>query len=148
MSRDNPAELFTDKDEERVVPVRPVGTAVSAKTPDQPARPPAPTPAPETEAPDDYDDEDAVATLHRIEHTLDEIRRTLQNTAREQRHREFSPARLIASVLQALVIGMVLWALSDWVFEEPRESLLVKLSFAAVLQLGALAGFTLGREIS
>jgi hypothetical protein len=148
MSRDNPAELFTDEPEERIVPVRPVGTTVSAKTPDQPTRPPAPTPAPEAEAPDDYDDEDAVATLHRIEHTLDEIRRTLQNTAREQRHREFSPARLIASVLQALVIGMVLWALSDWVFEEPRESLLVKLAFAAVLQLGALTGFTLGREIS
>jgi hypothetical protein len=109
---------------------------------------PPPAPAPEAQAPDDYDDEDAVATLHRIEHTLEEIRRTLQSTAREQRHREFSPARLIASVLQALVIGMVLWALSDWVFEEPREGVLMKLAFAAVLQLGALTGFTLGREIS
>ena len=91
--------------------------------------------------------EDVLTVLQRIEQGLAEIRRSLDGMARERRHREFSPARLIGSILQAFVVGLVLWSVSDWVFGEPRDALLVKIAFAAVLQLGALTAFLLGREV-
>ena len=71
----------------------------------------------------------------------------LGESVRERRHKEFSPARLVASLLQALVVGLLLWALSDWAFGEPGDVLLTKLAFAAVLQLSSLTGFVLGREV-
>ena len=91
--------------------------------------------------------DELLAALERVERTLVELRRSVDTGVRERRHREFSAARLIGSILQALVLGLVLWALSDWLFAEPREGLLVKLAFAGVLQLGALTGFLLGREV-
>lgn len=95
-------------------------------------------------------DQDAslLAALERLEALVDEVRRGVDVVARERRHREFSPARLVGSILQSLVVGLVLWGLSDWVFAEPTEGLFVKLAFAAVLQLGALTAFVLGREVA
>ena len=86
-------------------------------------------------------------SLEHIDRRLDDIRRTLDALAREKRHREFSPARLLGSILQALVAGLVLWAVSDWAFAADRGVMLVKLAFAAVLQLSAHTAFVLGREV-
>jgi hypothetical protein len=86
-----------------------------------------------------------LSTLERLERTLDQMRGGLDATAREQRHREFSLARLVGAIAQVLVVGLVLWALCDWVFNELGQ-VLVKIGFAGVLQLGALTAFLLGRE--
>lgn len=90
---------------------------------------------------------DILAALERLEQVLGRMRSALELRVREERHLEFSPARLIGAVVQALVVGLVLWALSDWVFAEPPVALLTKLAFAGVLQLGALTAFMLGREV-
>jgi len=91
----------------------------------------------------------AAATLERIEQVLGEIRGRLDALDRERRYRSFSLARLAAAVLQALVIGFLLAALADWLFYSDTVqagAVLVKLGFAAVLQLAALTGFAVGRD--
>jgi len=103
---------------------------------------PAPPPAQESRS----RGECLLASLERIEHALDEVRAAMDTTVREHRHREFSAVRLVGSITQALVVGLLLWALSDWVFEEPPGAVLTKLAFATVLQLAALTAFLLGRE--
>lgn len=100
-----------------------------------PARRPDPSPEGAAVAP----------MLERIEHILGEIHGRLELAAREDRHREFSPARLIGGVLEALVVGFVIAALADWVFQKPGSAL-VELAFAGVFQLGALTAFVLARE--
>jgi hypothetical protein len=80
-------------------------------------------------------------TLRRIERLLDEMRNLLDTSQREAQHRAFSPARLAGAILQALVIGLVAWAFSDWIFQSPPAPLQIKLAFAAVLQLIALTAF-------
>lgn len=90
---------------------------------------------------------DLLATIERMERVLGDLRSLVSSTVREKRQYEFSLARLFASISQALVAGLLLWALSDWVFGEPHDALLVKLAFAAVLQMSALTGFLLGREV-
>ncbi len=84
--------------------------------------------------------------LQRMERLLAEIRAHFDATARERRVREFSLARLIGSLLQALVVGLVVWALSDWVFAIEPLPLLVKLAFAAVLQLIVISTLLMARE--
>jgi hypothetical protein len=86
-----------------------------------------------------------LSTLERLERTLDQMRGSLDATVREQGHREFSPAHLIGVIAQVLVVGLELWALSDWVFNELGQ-VLVKLGFAGVLQVGALTAFFLSRQ--
>jgi hypothetical protein len=87
-----------------------------------------------------------LATLRRIEHVLDEMRNLLDTTQREQQHRVFSPARLAGAILQALVVGLVAWALSDWILAAPAGPLQIKLAFAAVLQLIVLTAFASARQ--
>jgi hypothetical protein len=48
-------------------------------------------------------------------------------------------------VLQVIVGGLVVLALFDWLLGAPVDGLLVKLVFAAVLQLGALTAFVVSR---
>lgn len=120
------------------------------------ARPPAPTAAP-TNTPDAAKPtggpdpaqrprgEDLLAALQRVEDVVKDIRGRLESTARERRHREFSAAWLIGTLLQALVIGFVIAALADWAFEAELGKQLVKLALAGVLQLGALTAFVLAR---
>lgn len=94
-------------------------------------------------------DHDAAAVseaLQRIERLLAEVRAHLDATARESRVREFSLARLIGALLQALVVGLVVWALSDWVFAIEPLPLLVKLAFAAVLQLVVITTLLTARD--
>lgn len=81
-------------------------------------------------------------TLQSIERRLDEIRILLDQQQRTERYREFSPARLMGAIAQALVIGLLAWALVDWVFQDATRAF-VKLGFATVLQLAALTAFTL-----
>ena len=88
-----------------------------------------------------------LAVLERMERELSQMRAAVEATARERQHQEFSPVRLIGSIVQALVIGLVLWALSDWAFGEPHGVLQTKLAFAVVLQIAALTAFVLGREV-
>jgi|GEM_PF-2162022 hypothetical protein len=85
-----------------------------------------------------------LATLERLERTLDEVRGGLDARVRQERHREFSLAWAVGAVVQVLVVGLELWALSDWVFGEYGQ-ILYKLSFAGVLQVGALTAFLMGR---
>ncbi len=76
-----------------------------------------------------------------MQRTMTEIHSVLDERARSQRHREFSIARLVGGLAQALVIGLLAWAVSDWGLQAPMEALLVKLGFAAVLQLVTLTAF-------
>ena len=87
--------------------------------------------------------EDELAVLRRIERTLEEIRGRLETTARAQRHVEFSPARLIGALFEVLVLGLVIAALADWIYQAPLPNQLVKLTLAGVLQLVALTAFVL-----
>jgi hypothetical protein len=84
---------------------------------------------------------DATATLERMEKLLNQIRGTLDAAARAGEHREFSVGRTVGWVLQIIVAGLVVLALLDWLLAAPTDSLLVKLAFAAVLQLSALTAF-------
>jgi hypothetical protein len=86
------------------------------------------------------------AVLVRIEHALNEVREHLEASEHERQHREFSIARLLGSLLQALVIGLMIAALADWVYGQPEARQLVKLAFAGVLQLGALTAFLTARD--
>jgi len=86
------------------------------------------------------------ATLRRIEELLAEIRARLDTVAQLQQHREFSLARLIGAVLQALVVGLIIAAFADWAFQAPPVQQLIKLLFAGVLQLGVLTAFIVARE--
>ena len=94
----------------------------------------------ETEEPADLIP-DATVTLERMERLLSQIRGALDAATRAGEHREFSIGRTTAGVLQIIVAGLVVLALLDWLLEAPTDSLLVKLAFAAVLQLSALTAF-------
>lgn len=89
---------------------------------------------------------DAAAALQRVEKLLGDIRGALDATARERAHHEYSPRRLIGAILQVIVVGLTLLALLDWLLDAAVEGLLVKLAFAAVLQLAALTAFLISRE--
>lgn len=122
-------------------------------------RPAAPTNIPNAAKPTERSDpaqrrsgEDLLAALQRVEEVVKDIRGRLEGmgewvetTTRERRHRQFSAAWLIGSLLQALVIGFVVAALADWAFEAELGRQLVKLALAGVLQLGALTAFVLAR---
>jgi hypothetical protein len=83
--------------------------------------------------------------LNRIEQTLIEIRARLDRVAREKEYREFSPSRFFGWMAQTCVVGFAGAALSDWFFDFDAARILVKLAFAAVLQLAALTAFTFSR---
>ena len=87
--------------------------------------------------------EDAAAAIGRLEGLLREIRGALDASAREQEHREFSLVRLLAAMAQALAISLLLWAALDWLLQGESAAVVVKLSFATVLQLMALTAFYL-----
>ncbi len=105
------------------------------------------TPTP-TESAWPQDPAELQASLRRIERVLEEIHDRFETITRERRHHEFSPARLIGAILQALVLGFVIAALANWAYGAKEGPLLVKLAFAAVFQLGALTAFMLSREKS
>lgn len=77
---------------------------------------------------------------------LTEIRDQLDSQRRWHEHQEFSPARLIGGFLQVVVVPLVLWAASDWVFGYAYNEIFTKLGFALVLQLMALSAFVLSRR--
>jgi hypothetical protein len=108
----------------------------------EPSRSPA-----EASAPRAAEDADrVVGALQRIERQLDAIRGRLESDDRAGQYRHFSLARLIGALLQAMVVVLILASLSDFVFQAPIANLIAKLSFATVLQLGALTAFTIARE--
>ncbi|MBU0639563.1 MAG: hypothetical protein KKB50_11915 [Planctomycetes bacterium] len=84
--------------------------------------------------------------LGRIEDLLGQIRGELDATARDRQHKDFSATRLLGTCVQALVVALLAWALSDWIFQISGEALLIKLAFAAVLQLVALTALTVARR--
>jgi len=87
-----------------------------------------------------------LAVLERMERVLSETRGRLEAAERSQRHREFSLARFAGALLQAVVVGLIIGALSDWAYEAPPAQQLVKLAFAGVLQLAALTAFIVARD--
>ena len=85
------------------------------------------------------------ADFARIETLLAQIRDSLAGDTREQTHKEFSIARLVASIATAIVVGLLLWALADCVFHQ-GEYLGIKLLFAITLQLIALTAVVYDRQ--
>ncbi len=79
-----------------------------------------------------------VAMLGRIEEKLEDLRRRVETLTREQQHKDFSWMLAAGVVAQVIVAGLLLAALSDWVFAADPAKQLIKLMFAGVLQLGAL----------
>jgi hypothetical protein len=90
--------------------------------------------------------QDVATAFERMERVLRQIRGSLDTTTREAKYREFSPLRLVGAVLQVFVAGLVVLALLDWFLAAPTDSLLIKLAFAAVLQLSALTAFVVSRH--
>ncbi len=70
---------------------------------------------------------------------LEAIQERIDARDRVSQHREFSIARMMAPILQAVVVGLAAWAASDWAFSSDPMWIIVKLGFAAVLQIGVLA---------
>lgn len=97
--------------------------------------------APVAEDRDEAAASDAVKTLERMERVLGEIRGALDASAREERHKEFSPIRLVGAIVQVIVVGLLGLAVVDWIFEASFDTQFVKLAYAAVLQLTALTAF-------
>jgi hypothetical protein len=89
--------------------------------------------------------DELMACLGRIEQVCREMRGQLEALGRGQRYREFSPARLVGAILQSLVIGFVIAAVADWLYQASAGTQLVKIGLAGVLQLAALTAFMLGR---
>ena len=91
--------------------------------------------------------EESPAVLRRIERLLFEIRGRMESTARSERYREFSLARLSGTIAQFVVIALLIMAVVDWVNPQiPPGGQLVRLAFAGVLQLVALTAFILSRD--
>jgi hypothetical protein len=99
----------------------------------QPLHPPGPT-------------EELLQILRRIERQLADWPARQAASVPPRRRRELPLARLVGALLQALVVGLIVAALSDWAFEAPPGNLLIKLAFASVLQLGVLTAFVSARE--
>jgi len=84
-------------------------------------------------------------SLARVERLLREIHAMLDAGVRDQEHHSFSLSLLVGSILQVVVAGLIALALLDWIFGAPSDALLLKLAFAAVLQLCALTAFAVSR---
>lgn len=81
----------------------------------------------------------------RSERLLEEIRDLIDATVRERTHKEFSYVWMAGGVAQVLVLGLLLLAALELIFDRLGTATFVKLEFAAVLQLVALTAFLLGR---
>ena len=93
---------------------------------------------------------EADVLLARIEKSLSEVRAHMNASARESRHKEFSFTLLAGGIAQAIVLALLIWALSDMIFMDGSSGEtvglpLVKLAFAGVLQLVALTAFVASR---
>jgi hypothetical protein len=151
MNADESHRLFLDEEDEPasappyVAPRPPAAEPPELPAPRESSGPPAALgqPAPPTRL---ATAAEILAALQRVEKDLGQIRGLLDASVREERHRDFSLARLLGSAAQALMVGLLLWIVSDWVFGEPRDVLTLKVAFAAVLQLVALTAFLVGRE--
>ncbi len=98
---------------------------------------------PGAEAPDAKNQPASLPASERVEKLLREIRDLLDVSARESQYKDFAMMRAAGAVLQAIVVGLLLWALSDAFFHAGAGAILVKLQFATLLQLGALTAFYL-----
>lgn len=151
----------TERDEPRgFVPERPTtgaGTA-RAQIPADPvgggARQDAPNPTSEQaahrEAPPSGPAGEPAAeqqsVFRRLEELLIEIRAGLDASLREQQHRSFSLVWLAGAIVQVFVLGLIALSTLDWFFQAAFQDLLIKLAFAAVLQLVALTAFLLSGD--
>lgn len=111
-----------------------------------PALSPAAAEAAVQEPPGSAAPSDEALTLARLEKLVGEIRAAVDAGLREQRHKEFSPARLVGAILQVLVVGLVAMAAMDYLFQVPVGQLVIKLAFALVLQTMVLTAFVLAGE--
>ncbi len=81
--------------------------------------------------------------LERVERLLEEIRSSVDASARARQHKDFSAALLAGAIAQIFAIGMLALAVFDWIFSANFAALFTKLAFALVLQTGALTAFVL-----
>lgn len=94
------------------------------------------------------DARELVDSLRQLEQAVNQVREQLDRISRERTHRDFSIARLLGAMLQAIVIGLLVVAVADWVFAAPPARQLVTLAFAGVLQLAALTAISAARSSS
>jgi hypothetical protein len=118
----------------------PVGPSVP------PAPPPATAgiPAHESSSPDVRSD--TLPVLTRLEKLVGGIHAALDARLREQKHKDFSPAWLAGAILQVLVVGLVMMAGMDCLFQVPVGRPVLKLAFALVLQGMALTAFVVAGD--
>ncbi len=118
--------------------------------PVSPSVPPVPppaiagSPAQEPSGPDVR--ADTLQALARLEKLVGEIHAALDARLREQKHKDFSPAWLGGAILQVLVVGLVVMAGMDCLFQLPVGRPVLKLAFALVLQGMALTAFVVAGE--
>jgi len=87
-----------------------------------------------------------MAALQRLERLVADLGGRVETLTREKQHRPFSPAWFLGTLLQILVVGFVIAAIADRVFQAEIGQQLANLLLAGVLQLGALTAFLLARD--
>lgn len=90
--------------------------------------------------------EDPRSVLRRIDRTLRDMRAAIDAQSRERQHREFSPLPMVGAAIQMAVIGLLILALLDWVFDWGVSRAYIKLVFAIALQLMALTAFVAAKR--
>ncbi len=88
---------------------------------------------------------DLVESVRQLEQTHHQVREQLDRISHERAYRDFSMLRLLAAMLQAIVIGLLVVAVADWVYGVSAARQLVTLAFAGVLQLGTLTAVSAAR---
>ncbi|MCG3129084.1 MAG: hypothetical protein CHACPFDD_03993 [Phycisphaerae bacterium] len=117
----------------------------AASAPPHAVAPPTAAP-PHDEPPYHARPRDPRVLLERIDAALADIRAHLDALARDRERRDLTAGRLTGAIAQSLVIALLAWAASDWIFGVAFETLATKLGFALLLQLLALTGFLLSRD--
>jgi hypothetical protein len=92
---------------------------------------------------------DLLDALAGIQHRLDDVAGQLRQLNRMRRHREFSIARLVATIAQLLVVAMMFWivlGIMDLGNIAENSALTLKFLGALIMQMFALTFFVIDRQ--
>lgn len=87
-----------------------------------------------------------ISAIERLEKVAREIRGLLDARQREDWRKDLTVWRVIAIVLEIIVVGLIVLALFDGLLQAPLGAAILKLAFAMALQLVALTAFLAPRE--
>lgn len=109
----------------------------------------APIDAPAAPTSSSHTKGDVLEALAGIQRRLDDVAGQLRQQNRMRRHREFSVARLVATISQLLVVALIFWivlGIMDLGNIPENSSLTLKFLGALILQMFALTFFVIDRQ--